>query len=328
VETKNYRKALKEIIDRVSPCRLEDKRRYIKHQSISDVVNFEDVYDEHYAYAQSRGLPTEKDLLQQLKDDGIWLPKDDAEIEKQRFFIQSLDKNKRNLYLQSAINKINSQKLEAEKKLQILHQQKDQLISTCCEKYAINRANDFYMVSSFFKGADVKEQLFTQEEFEFIEAPRVTALVRVYNDFHRKFAETAIQNLVLQDFYKIYYSFSESCFDFFGSPIVHLSTNQLNLIIYTRVFKNIFDTHDDIPDKIKKDPDALLDYSASSEAREDIKSKLQATDTKGGSTIVGATKDDLEELGLQSSGGKSLHDAAAKKGGKLSMKDLMDLSGV
>jgi hypothetical protein len=328
VETKNYRKALKEIINAVSPCRLEDNRRYIKHQSISDVVDFEDVYDEHYAYAQSRGLPTEGSLLEQLKEDGIWLDKDEADIEKQKFFIESIQKNKRNLYLQSAIDKVNSQKDEAEKKLQELQFQKDQLVANCCEKYAINRANDFYMVSSFFKDVKLKKQLFTQEEFEYIEAPRITALVRVYNEFHRRFAETAIQNLVLQDFYKIYYAFSESCFDFFGSPIVQLSNNQLNLIIYTRVFKNIFDMHDDIPEKIRKDPDALLDYSASSEAREDIKQKMQDSDVGGGSTVVGATKEDLEELGLKSGSGKSLHEAAAKKGGKLSMKDMMDLSGV
>ena len=114
--------------------------------------------------------------------------------------------------------------------------------------------------------------------------------------------------------------------DFFGIPVVKLNNFQLNLLIYTRIFKNIFEMNDDIPDKIKKDPEALLDYANSSEAREEVKSKMNASSSA--STIVGATKEDLEELGMNTSSGTSLHEAAKKKGGSLSMKDLMDIGGV
>ena len=114
--------------------------------------------------------------------------------------------------------------------------------------------------------------------------------------------------------------------DFFGVPVVKLNNFQLNLLIYTRIFKNIFEMNDDIPDKIKKDPEALLDYANSSEVREEVKGKMN--DSSSASTIVGATKEDLEELGMNTSSGTNLHEAAKKKGGSLSMKDLMDISGV
>ena len=84
--------------------------------------------------------------------------------------------------------------------------------------------------------------------------------------------------------------------------------------------------NDDLPDKIKKDPEALLDYANSSKAREEVKSKMSGS--SAGSTIVGATKEDLEDLGMDLSSGKSLESEARKKGGELSMKDLMDLNGV
>ena len=83
--------------------------------------------------------------------------------------------------------------------------------------------------------------------------------------------------------------------------------------------------NEDIPEKIKKDPEALLDFANSSEAREDMKKKFSGD--KGASTIVGATKEDMEELGMQQNAGVSLSEAAKKKGGSLSMKDLMDISG-
>ena len=327
MEAKGYRLILKEIIDGFSTCHVGKDKHYIKHQAMADIVDFETVYDAHYERAQNRGLPTEEEILLSLKAEGIWTSKDDAEIEKQTFYVESLQKNKKNLYLKSAINQINKQIEEAEETINTLVGQKQDLISNSCEKYATNRANDYYMFSSFFKDPELTSPLNTQEEFEHIEAKKVSELVGIYNKFHHKFSDKNIQHLVLQDFYKIYYSFSESSVDFFGQPIVKLTNSQLNLIIYTRVFNNIFQQHDDIPDKICKDPAALLDFSNSTEAREEIKKKMTESDV-GGSSIVGATKEDLEELGIQPNAGKSLESAAKEKGGSLSMKDLMDLSGV
>ena len=328
METKGYRLVLKEIIDGFSTYYVGEKKRYIKHQSVADVVDFESVYDLHYQRAQNRGLPTEKEIFSQLELDGIWSASDDAEIEKQLFYVDSLQKNKKNLYLKSAIAQINKQIKDAEEDLAKLQSQKQDLVANCCERYALNRANDYYMFSSFFKDPSLSLPLYSQEEFENIDATNVSSLVSTYNSFHAKFSEKNIQHLVLQDFYKIYYSFSESSTDFFGVPIVKLTNFQLNLIIYTRVFKNIFQQHNDIPDRISKDPDALMDFSNSSESREEIKKKFEDDSAVGGSSIVGATKEDLEELGMPTNTTNSLDQAAKEKGGSLSMKDLMDLSGV
>ena len=329
MNTKNYRRLLKEIIDGHSPCLLGDKTRYLKHQTISGVVDFELVYDQHYNRAQDRGLPTEKEVLASLRDEEVWSTKDEAEIENQTFYLESLIRNKKNLYLKSAIRQINKQIGEAEENVNKLLRQKQELTANCCERYALNRANDFYMFSSFFCDRALKDPLYDQEEFERVEAAEVIQLVDIYNRFHAKFSEDNIQNLVLQDFYRIYHSFSESCVDFYGEPIVKLSNNQMNLIIYTRIFKNIFETHEDIPEKIRKDPQSLLDFANSSEAREDIKRKMSEKEGGGGTSIVGATAEDLEELGMTPAvGAKSIEQATKDKGGQLSMKDLMDLSGV
>jgi len=326
VDPKEYRGLFKEIVDGFSAYYVGEKKRFIKHQSTSDLVDFDQVYQMHFDRAIARGLPTEEEIFSDLEKEGVWSKSDDAEIETQKFYLQSLVKNKKNIYLKSALQRVNEQIKEAEKKLNELTSQKENLISNSSERYATNRANDFYMFNSFYKTQDLDEPLYTQEEFENISTKEVTNLVRIYNSFHTKFSEKKIQHLAIQDFYKIYYSFSESTMDFFGIPVVKLNNFQLNLLIYTRIFKNIFEMNDDIPDKIKKDPEALLDYANSSEAREEVKGKMN--DSSSASTIVGATKEDLEELGMNTSSGTSLHEAAKKKGGSLSMKDLMDIGGV
>ena len=325
METANYRKLFNEIVNGYSPCSIDDKEVYIKHQSVADLVGYESTYDFHLNRAQKKGLPTKEEIFENLNKEGVWTKSDESELENQKFYVESLIKNKKNVFLKSALESINVQIKEAEKKYNELRIQKENLISNCCETYASNRANDHYMFNSFFKDKGLSEKLYSQSEYEYMSAKEISLLTKTYNEFHNSFSEKNIQNLVLQDFYKIYYSFSETSTDFFGIPVVRLNSFQLNLIIYTRIFKNIFDSSDEIPDRIKNDPEALLDFANSSEARDEMKNKMSGESSA--STIVGATKEDLEELGLQPNTGKSLDQAVKNKGGSLSMKDLIELGG-
>lgn len=326
MDQSGYRKLFKEISKGYSPCFLGGRTFYIKHQSSNDLVDFDDIYNLYLDKAISRGLETKQEILDSLDKEGVWTSKDESGIESQSFYVESLRRNKKNIVLKSALTKINDQLKEAEEKLKELEEKKSRLISNSAEQYALNRANDFYIYNSFYKDKDLNNRLYSQEEFDYINNKEVSDMIVLYNTFHEKFKDENIQNLAIQDFYKIYYHFSETCQDFFGRPVVDLTNFQINLILYTRIFKNIFDQHDDIPERIKHDPAALLDFANSSEARENMKKKFD-DDRAGGSTIVGATQEDLEELGLNQGTGKTLSQAAKEKGGTLSMKDLMDLSG-
>lgn len=327
MDSRNYRKIFKEISQGFSSYFVGEKRRYIKHQAFYDLVDFDDVYEMHLKRAQKKGLPTEEEIFEDLKKDDIWTEKDDAEIEKQSFYVESLIKNKKNIYLKSALDQVNKQIKEAEEKLSSLKSKKEALISNSADKYALNRANDFYIVNSFYKDNNLQEKLYTEEEFEYASTDEVSKLVSTYNEFHQTFSEDNIKHLAIQDFYKSYYSFIDNLQDFFGKPVIELTNYQLNLTLYTKIFKNIFDQYsEDMPDRIKNDPDALLDFANSSESRDKIKEELSKD--SGASTIIGATKEDMEELGIsQPAQGKTLEDLAKEKGGSLSMRDLMDLSG-
>ena len=71
-----------------------------------------------------------------------------------------------------------------------------------------------------------------------------------------------------------------------------------------------------------------MDFASSSRKGKEVMDKHAE---KGGhSTIVGATKEDYEYMGVsanESKGTQTLHQAAEKKGGSLNMNDLMDLAG-
>ena len=118
----------------------------------------------------------------------------------------------------------------------------------------------------------------------------------------------------------------ESTNDFFGKPYCQMTNSQIQLILYSKVFKSIFDHNENIPEAIKKDPEALIDYANSNEKIKEAVEKDKSDEAA--MSMMGATKEDIEQI-KQQSGGRlvSIKDEAIKKGGVLSMEDMMKLSG-
>jgi len=322
-----YRKNLVEIIDGSSTAFIGSQRVFIKHKNVSDVVDYEIIFDNFLERATARGLPTEEQVLEDLNTSEIWTEADEEYIRTQKQYIEGLRLSKGNLYVESAKESINRQLEEAERDLNDHLQKKRDLTANCAETYSYNRANDYYILRSFYKDKETNEPLYTEKEFEYLDNKILAQVITAYNDFHGKFSEEQIMELVVQDFYKIYYSFCETATDFFGAPVAKLTNFQLNLLIYTRIFKNIFEQNNDIPERMMKDPKALLDFAASADSREKAKSQLNKEGSAGAS-VVGATAQDLSDLGLASESQKTMTQAAKEKGGSLSMKDLMDLNGI
>ena len=204
------------------------------------------------------------------------------------------------------------------------------MLSNDAESYASKSSHDYYIIKSYYEDKELEKPLFPEESsYEDLYMDEVSAFVDTYNKTFRMFEELKIQEMILQDFYYIYFPFSDDTVGFFGNPVSKLTYNQLKLIVYTKIFKNIFENNKHIPEKIKKDPQALLDYGAIDEdAKQKMKDKLSGD--KDGSTLFNATEEDYEYAGLDKpsdSSKISLQEAAKQKGGSLSMEDLMELSG-
>lgn len=328
MEQSEYRRNFVEIIDGCSTAFINHKRVFIQHKRISDVVDYDLVYQNFLDYALKKGMPGEKEILDVQIEAGEWDPKNDEVIAEREHFVKNLITTKNDMVLQSVKDTIQSQIEDAGDLIRALKSQKEAIISNCAERYATNRANDYYIVRSFFKDVDQKIPLYTEEEFEYLEEKKLRDMIDAYNEFNARFSEESIQNLALQDFFKTYYSFSETSNDFFGVPVVRLTNFQLHLLIYTKIFKNIFETNKEIPERIQKNPQALLDFAEGKAGRDKMESKLKNSGS-GVSTIVGATKEDYADLGVEAkSSQKTMHQAAKDKGGRLSMKDLMELNGI
>ena len=327
METVRRRKIFRDVVRGYSTATLDDEFVYIKHLTPHDQVELEEIEQKYHNDALRRGVPTEEDMLIFLKSEGEWSDKDDKFIRDKQFFIESLKTAKNKMVLKKEIDR-QADLIEKETNELVQKQaQKMQLLGNTCEKYAKDRLNDFYMIKSFYKNSDLSEKLFSENEFNELEHNDIKKVVVKYNQIFEVFSEESIQYTILEDFYSPYLSFAEDSMQFYGKPFCELTYNQIRLIVYTRVFKNIFDTNENIPENIKKDPAKLLEFGSSSkEERDKAKDKLSRGDA---GTIVGAKDEDYEYLGVEKpKGGVSLHEEAKKKGGTLNMDDLMKLHGV
>jgi len=330
LENSIYRKIFRDIVRGWSKIPIDGSFFYIKHLSSLDQVEIDDIREEYLSQALKRGIPRQSEVLESLKSDGLWTDEDELEIARQEQFIESAQRNKSQLVLKSKIDQQNQAIQDARKKINELQSKKNQLLGVNAESYADKRSNDYYIIKSFYEDSELTKPLFPEErDYNELYSEDVAKFINAYNEAFVMFEELKIQEMILQDFYYIYFPFSDDTVGFFGNPVCHLTYNQLKLIVYTKIFKNIFENNQHIPEKIKKDPQALLDYgSISSEAKEKIKNVAESD--KDGSTLFGATDEDYEYAGLtkpSEKSGISLQDAAKKKGGSLSMEDLMQLSG-
>jgi hypothetical protein len=327
VEATKRRKIFRDIVRGYSTTIFDEEFVYVKHLTPHDQVELEEIEERYHSVALKRGVPTEAEMLAFLEKEGQWVEADEKVISEKTVYLENLRKTLTKLVLKKDIDR---QKAIIEKENKILTEkqtQKIQLLGNTCEKYAKERMNDFYIIRSFFRDKDMTQEYFPQDEFDELENHDIKNIVHNYNEIFSAFNEESIQYTILEDFYSPYLSFAEDSMQFYGKPFCELTYNQIRLIVYTRVIKNIFDTNENIPENIKKDPAKLLEFGSSSkEEREKVKDKLSQGD---GGTIIGAKKEDYELLGIEKNKGSvSLHEEAKKKGGSLNMEDLMKLHGV
>jgi hypothetical protein len=316
----NFRHLFKDLVFGWSEIYYKQTPAYLKHLSVFDQVDIEDVRNSFYRKAKQRGLPTKAEALSRLREEELWTSKEEGKIKEQQDYLTQVENTKKELYLKAEIDKVNEEIFEARKKILHLEAQRDELLGQTCEKYADSRVSDHYIVRSLYKDKKLQDTYYSQEQVDDMTRGEMSEIVRLYNSSYGVFDDINIQKVTLQDFFQPYMPFCENVNNMFSKPLFELSINQVKLVIYARMFKNIFENYSKIPDRMKGDPEKIMDYV---NAQEKAKDKLKNIDKDGASTIVGAKKEDYDYLGIGGSEGESLSAKLKEKGGKMDMKDLM-----
>jgi len=327
VSEEEYIAIVGEIFDGYTEFYFKGEPVYLKHFSIRDQRYIHKYYNRYKNLAINKGISTEEQALNNIKKDGLWSNDDDDKISFCELELDSLRDNLLNAYLPSQKKSLQETLDEKQKELNILKIKRKEVIGTTAEDFASSRSNEEFIRYILFKDQDLKKHLFTEEEFGELDDKDITSLVKQNSNCSSRLGEELIQESVLRDFFNMYLSQTEDVSSFYGKPIIHLSVYQLKLALYARVFYNIFQYNDDIPNGIKKDPSALLRFAESKRNGQGNKtlSKIRNQDS-GATAVFGATKEDLSYVDSQAKQ-INLNDEVKKKGGRLNMDDMIKLMG-
>jgi len=301
----------------------------IKHFNNFDSAELDIKNDFYYQKAINEGLPTREQRIDYLLKEKIWTPEKNKEIIHLKSFIKGLKSSKSKVFLQAHIDQINTQINENQLKLSKMELEKEDLIGFCAESYASRRINEHYMFNAL---CDEKNQrLFTREEFEDLSEEKLMEYIALYNKSTKKFKHETLQKISVSGFFtNLFYLCDNNAHIFFGKPLVELTFYQVELFGAGRYFKSLMEQADaNVPEEIKDDPEKIVEWFDSTKSAKEVLEKSRNAGQDGSATtLVGATKQDLERLGLASPEETvDLAQKASEKGGKLTMEDMMKIHG-
>lgn len=294
---------------------------FIKHITIKEREFFNKKYKAYLAHAISKGLPKEDDALKKAIEDELWSQKEDEEIKVSEKYIETLNITRKKVFKKLQIDEIEKNIREEKEKVAKKLAEKKQILGKTAEDYASSRASDYLIYSCFYKDKELNQRFFSEEEFDEISNKELEECILVYNSYFNDISDLNIQHIAISDFFHPNYLVLDRPMELFGKPMTKLSENQIRLVIYAKIFKNIFETVEHIPEEIKKDPEALLQYKDKNQAQKEFENKTKSKkkgNVDGAEMVFGATK---EEIGKDT---KTLKDVMKDKT-SLSMEDLMKL---
>jgi hypothetical protein len=301
-----------------------NKPVYLKHFNIRDQRCIHKHYEKYKSIAISKGLETEDQLLKKIKSDGIWSDDDDLKIHSLDLEIKNLKQTQSQLFLPSQKELMGVDIANKISELLLLKSKKKEIIGKTAEDYAATRSNEEMLRYFLFEDEGFEKNLFNEEEFSEIEDYELTFLINKQNEIAERLSELNLQKSVLRPFFSMYMSSCENLNHFYGKPVIQLSIYQLKTAIFAKMFYNIFQYIEDIPDNIKDDPEKLLSYSDLQ--RNKGKRGQMIKDDSAASAVFGATSEDMKSIS-KNTNTVSLKDELDKNGGKLNMEQMMKLAG-
>lgn len=319
-----YISIIGEVFDGYTEFSFKNKPVYLKHINIRDQRYIQKYYEKYKNIAINKGLEDENSRLQKIKNDGLWSDDDELKILNLDLEIKNLKQTHKQLFIPSHKEQIQKDINNKHIECLLLKNKKKELIGKTAEDYASSRSNEEMLRYFLFEDERLEKNLFNEDEFSEIDDLDLMFFINKQSEIADRLSEINLQRAVLRPFFSMYISHCEDINNFYGKPIINLSIYQLKTAIFGKMFFNIFQYVENIPENIKLDPEKLLSYSESK--RNKGKSEKFIKDDADASTIFGASKEDINII-TNGSKAVSLKEELKKNGGTLNMEEMIKLAG-
>ncbi len=230
---------------------LDDEDLYVKHFTEGDLGHLEVLYKKCEKKILKIGLESTKDKLKFLKEEGYWTEDEENEYMSARWAIEDGYKFKGNLEFEE--QKQNFQKVieEKERIFETINSERRELLGPTTESFCDKKINEQYVRLALFKDRELKEPLFTEEEFENISYIDLSKLVQKYNEAVNKFTEMNTERIAVNGFFLNAFIMSDNDpVKFFGKSVLDLTMYQMSLYSKGKFFKSVLEEGKDPPESL------------------------------------------------------------------------------
>jgi len=309
---------------------------FAKHFNFFDQIHLDSKYQESFDKAKNQGLPTRKERLDFLDKSGDWTKANEKKFINDKTFLSNLYETKAKMIVPAQAHAVQKNIDSISEKINKTEKERADMVGQVCENYANSHLNNATMTYILYEDVECTKPLFSNDDIEYIDNSDIGVLVRAYNSAVSVLSISNIKKLSISGFFTSYFALVEETPNVFFSKkeVYELSFYQLNLLSYAKVLRSII-RNTSPPKHILENPERLLDWAEKGEkAREKIE---KARDSDSNYTVVGAKKEDYDEMG-SSQEGANIFSASSKKGksgdwggagagsseGEMSMMDFID----
>lgn len=233
--------------------------KYI-HPTPIDEARCKSIYKKEYDWAISTGLKPEKDIISDLIGNGKWSHAKELMANDLRKKISGLERSKSNIKDFAAIDPIYDDIKRFQSQLNDLLVEKYNLIENSAEQFAENKVRFKSICQSVLINENGNWGKISEEYLDYVNRSKYNEIEFFFRMENYKISIDSIKNICVKPFFYSIFNLSDNEFNFFGKPIVYLTTFQTNLLQIGRTFAKIATEVIDLPEEYDGNPDKMLMY--------------------------------------------------------------------
>jgi len=299
---------------------------YIKHPRQKELGFLYKIYTDSFNKYKKDGVPSKEEQFQFICDQGWWSQEKEKEIKYIQDSLARLQNTKKKLIYESDKKRIIEQINDLHNKLFLLEQKKSEYISLTAEDMAANDSANFFIENFIFLEIDFINKI----DLDIQSEDCLKQITLAYYKYLEENSSINIKKAALHiPFQNMLYISCGSCIDVFGVPVIKLTKNQIELLMWGNYYQKLIkSSQKDIPEELYDDPDKFLEwYESVNKINVNQKSsKKQGKKNKYGSEskFLFGERDEIKKMGENISGDKVLNDVAQSQSQSLGMYDLME----
>lgn len=327
-----YGRIYSEICRGFSKDLIEKSIVYFKHPTISEHFSVYGAYDIFIKDGRKKGLQLEQEKIEDAIKGGWWTSEKESKVNFLRKTVQNLFKTREKLLLPSQRFEIDNQIKQNEAILITYTKERREIVGYTLEDYANSKLTEELLIFFTYKNSEFTERLFSnRDEYYDLTEGHVEKIKTSFDQYSRVFNNDTIRRIAACGFFQNLVYLNEDANSFWGTPTVKCTKYQIDLLLYGKMYKNMIRSYSEngkpIADQILSDPDTFVEWADSQSGGSSYRNRKQKSGKNMVTSYVGATKEDLDHLGVSTSKirGKSLLELAAEKGGQLDKNDYLSL---